>query len=795
VPVETSTAAFFTITVNPINDAPTGSDEAKTINEDANYTFQISDFTFSDIDLHTFSGIQIIVEETDGELKYNGADVAINQIIDNVTQLTYAPTPNESNDEQAPYATFQFKVRDSSGDVSDLDYTYTINVNPINDTPTSTDANVSTNEGVAYTFSATDFPFSDVDVGQTFDGIRIRSLVNKGSLKYNNNDVTINLVIDDVTNLIYTPVGNENGSPYTDFDFQVRDNQGTFSLSNYKMEISVGAVNDRPTGADEEITIVEDAAYTFAASDFTFNDVDNDTFLGIQIISEETEGDLEYNGNDVSPFDFCPDITKLVFKPTSNGNGSPYASFKFKIRDNSGSLDLSAADYTMTINVIPENDPPTFTINNAPPTINEDAGAQTIDNFAAAINDGDPELNQNLTFNVNIESTTGNLTFTSNPAIDETNGRLTYEAGSNTFGSATVSVVLQDDGGGQNTSIEAKFTITVDNINDPPTLNAIPDPAAINEDAGAQTINLAGISAGINESQPLVVTTSSANTELIPNPVVTYTSPNATGQLKYTPLPNMNGTAIITVTVNDGQSTNNTVTRTFEVKVSAVNDPPTINPITNPAAILENAGEQTINFAGVSTGGGPDETGQVVVITAKSNNTALIPNPVVSYDNSGTGQLTYTPLTNQNGVAIITVTLNDGQPGNNITNIQFTVNVTSVNNPPTLDDIADPATIDEDAGQQTISLSGISAGGGENQVLKINVSSDNQQLISNGEIIINYTSPATTGSIKYAPKTDQFGSATITVSVDDGGDINNIVQKQFAVSVNPIADTPTIEAV
>ncbi|MCF6239101.1 MAG: tandem-95 repeat protein, partial [Candidatus Marinimicrobia bacterium] len=296
--------------------------------------------------------------------------------------------------------------------------------------------------------------------------------------------------------------------------------------------------------------------------------------------------------------------------------------------------------------------------------------------------------------------------------------------------------------------------------------------------------------AGTNESQPLTVTATSSNTALIPNPTVTYTSPNATGQLRYTPLANTNGTAIITVTVNDGQATSNTISRTFEVTVNAVNDLPTINPISDPAAILENAGEQSINFSSVSPGGGADEAGQTIVITATSNNTSLIPNPVVSYAGGSTGQLTYTPLTNQNGVAIITVTLNDGQPNNNITNIQFTVNVTSVNNPPTLDDVADPATIDEDAGEQTIALSGISAGGGENQVLTINVSSNNQQLISNGDIIIDYTSPATTGFIRYAPKADQFGSATITVSVHDGGDINNVVQKQFTVSVNPIADTP-----
>ncbi|MCK5103186.1 MAG: hypothetical protein KAR17_10230, partial [Cyclobacteriaceae bacterium] len=208
------------------------------MNEDDTYTFKGTDFTFNDIDGHTFSGVQIIAEETDGTLIYNGTDVSIGQICTNVALLTFTPTPNENNDNQAPYATFQFKVRDSSGDVSDADYTYTINVNPINDNPTSADASVSTDEGVTYTFKTTDFPFSDVD-GHLFNGIRIRSLVSKGNLKYDGNPVSINLYVDDVTKLIYSPLPNQNGTPYTSFDFQVRDSQDAYSLSNYEMSINV----------------------------------------------------------------------------------------------------------------------------------------------------------------------------------------------------------------------------------------------------------------------------------------------------------------------------------------------------------------------------------------------------------------------------------------------------------------------------------------------------------------------------------------------------------------------------
>ncbi len=130
----------------------------------------------------------------------------------------------------------------------------------------------------------------------------------------------------------------------------------------------------------------------------------------------------------------------------------------------------------------------------------------------------------------------------------------------------------------------------------------------ISEDSGEQTVNLSGISAGSGESQGLTVTATSSDPGLIPNPTVTYTSPNATGSLSYTPVANQSGVVTITVTVtDDGDTANggvNTITRTFNVTVNAVNDAPTLDPIPDPAPISEDAGVQTINLSGISAGGG-----------------------------------------------------------------------------------------------------------------------------------------------------------------------------------------------
>ena len=144
---------------------------------------------------------------------------------------------------------------------------------------------------------------------------------------------------------------------------------------------------------------------------------------------------------------------------------------------------------------------------------------------------------------------------------------------------------------GDNGTVSRTFTVVVSGDNDPPTLDAIPDPAAILEDAGAQSVNLSGITAGGGETQVLTVTAISNNVALIPNPTVTYTSPNATGSLAYTPVANAFGTAIVTVRVTDDGTA--FVERSFTVTVTAVNDAPSFTAGAN-QTVLEDAGPQTV---------------------------------------------------------------------------------------------------------------------------------------------------------------------------------------------------------
>jgi hypothetical protein len=121
---------------------------------------------------------------------------------------------------------------------------------------------------------------------------------------------------------------------------------------------------------------------------------------------------------------------------------------------------------------------------------------------------------------------------------------------------------------------------------------------ALLEDAGPQTVSLSGISTGApNETQTLTVTATSSNTALIPHPTVNYTSPNATGTLTFTPVANARGLAVITVTVNDGETTTD---RTFLVTVNQVNKEPTF---ALPSSGLPAGETWTARRAATATGG------------------------------------------------------------------------------------------------------------------------------------------------------------------------------------------------
>ncbi|MBX7208624.1 MAG: tail fiber protein [Verrucomicrobiaceae bacterium] len=120
----------------------------------------------------------------------------------------------------------------------------------------------------------------------------------------------------------------------------------------------------------------------------------------------------------------------------------------------------------LVVTVVNKNEQPSFVMGPSQRHPLGTSGAQTVNGWATAINDGDSTVTQTLTFLV---SNDNNGMFTTQPAINATTGTLTYTL-NGTSGTAVVSVQLQDDnsinGDAPNTTAMQTFTIIVDPLPD-----------------------------------------------------------------------------------------------------------------------------------------------------------------------------------------------------------------------------------------------------------------------------------------------------------------------------------------
>jgi hypothetical protein len=173
----------------------------------------------------------------------------------------------------------------------------------------------------------------------------------------------------------------------------------------------------------------------------------------------------------------CADSNcRLQITPVANHNGAT------QLTVTATTADSSIISHSFTLNVNPVNDAPSFT-KGADQTVDEDSGAQTVTNWASNISAGPNEAGQSLTFIV-----TGNTNpglFSDGPALGS-DGTLTYTPAPDANGSASVTVVLKDDGGkvngGEDTSSAQTFRINVSAVNDPP-VNRIPSPQVTKQNA------------------------------------------------------------------------------------------------------------------------------------------------------------------------------------------------------------------------------------------------------------------------------------------------------------------------
>jgi large repetitive protein len=498
--------------------------------------------------------------------------------------------------------------------------------------------------------------------------------------------------------------------------------------------------------------------------------------------------------------DYQTALRSVTYQNTSQNPNTAARSVAFVAND--GSANSNTITTTVTVQSV--NDTPSFSASN-PPTILEDAGAQTVVSWAT-FNPGPPDESGQAVVGYTVSNISNGALFSVAPVV-AANGTLTYIPAANVNGVSTFDVVVQDDGGtangGIDTSAPQTFTITVNDINDPPAFTAGAN-QTVNEDAGPQTVSPWATAIDDGDDPPGITQTLTFNVTGNTNPSLFSAGPSIspTGVLTYTPAANASGTATITLnllddggTANGGDDTSDP--QSFTITVNATNDAPTFIAGAN-QAVDEDSGAQSVSGWATAIDDGDPESTQTLTfnITGNTNPSLFSAGPTVS----PTGTLTYTPAANAFGSANITLVLQDDggttSGGDDTSDPQtFTITINAVNDAPSFTAGSNP-NVPEDAGPQTVNpwATAISPGPANEsgQTVSFNITSNtNPGLFSAGPNV----SPA--GVLTFTPLANANGSASIQLVIQDnggtgnGGDDTSDAQG-FSITITAVNDPPSV---
>jgi len=212
-------------------------------------------------------------------------------------------------------------------------------------------------------------------------------------------------------------------------------------------------VNFQPVATDDEWTTNEDQPFTVNATDGVLsNDTDPD---GNELVVGD-EGPRTAGGIGGTVTVFFDGSYEYAPPPDANGD----ATFEYTPFDG---LEDAAAPATVTIHVRPANDPPTISIPSSLHLGPGPFGVRETPGFATMTSSGPGEDDQPLAWQIRTLSDPSGL-FYGEPSISLDGTLSTLLTGRG--GTATLAVSLIDDGGtdngGNDTSAESTFTLTVD---------------------------------------------------------------------------------------------------------------------------------------------------------------------------------------------------------------------------------------------------------------------------------------------------------------------------------------------
>ncbi|MAD43056.1 MAG: hypothetical protein CL623_11795 [Arcobacter sp.] len=574
------------------------------------------------------------------------------------------------------YGVDTIKVVSTDNDGATTTKTIAVTVNSVNDLPTLEVVSSATVD-------------EDDSVSITFTASDIDGTIASTTATSTNGTVLVSG--DQVT---YTPNENFNGTDT--ITLTSTDDLGGSVVKT--IAITVTDINDAPTlEVLNEITLVEDTVteIAFVASDAA--DIDGSI---VDTTAEALNGSVSVDTN----------TNKITYTPSENYFGSD--TITVTTTDDDGAKTIK----TITLTITSENDLPVLVVDSTM-TVDED-DVKTI-TFTASDVEGISSLVANAT----------------NGEVSIEDDQLTYTPNENFNGSDTIVITLIDS---DNVTIEKTINVTVNDINDAPTLDLV-STVSMEED-GEKVIEFTA--ADVDGQYTVTITGAENGTATLNDTFTTIT---------YIPDADFAGKETLTVTVTDDD--NQTVQKTIDINVNDVNEIPTLE-IISTITMLEDTIEE-ISFTA------SDIDGSVTTIAEALHGTAnIVGNNVV-----------YTPEADYTGSDTITVTTTDDRGAVVVKTVNVTVN--EVNELPELTIVSTASTNeDEDA---TITFAASDSDGTVESVIA--TATKGTTSIANGEIT-------------YTPNENIFGSDIITVVVtDDKGDT---VTKTVAIEINPVNDLPVI---
>jgi len=811
---EFSSSQTFTVIVNAVNDQPTANSGSNTVAEDTTADITLTGY---DIDGDNLS-FALDTDATNGTVSVDGS------------LATYTPNANYNGDDS-----FTFTVSD--GSLSAM-ATITITVTPVNDVPdlavvdavsfdedgsSSISLSATDDDGDDLTYSITE----GVDITATLDGTTITFTasqdfngsedftatvedttsfasqsftvtvlpINDEPIAYNSTETVVEddeiqiqmnaydvdgdeltyHIIDPPTNgqllnqsnsiVTYNP--NQDYDLTDSFTFRVHD-------GDYYSNIATVSINITPENDDPVIVNLLNLTNDLILNNGDQITIDEDTTIDIQLNAVDVDNDFEdliFYHSQISDCIDCIiefDDSTMTIDPPLNYNGQ----FSISINVFDGFSNVPDA-FTLNVIVNPINDPPE--ILNAS-TLNFDEDTLGIIDVIYSDVENDDITDLEIIGGTEITATPDGAT-------------ITFTASQDWHGFEVFTLQITEDIESNPLSDQIEITVTVNSVNDLPTITHI-----INQSDNAIIDSTDTVTIEEDNTASFQIVGDDVETEI--NDLVYGATCNNCSEatdgniIDITPDPDYNGLVDIVFTVQDEDGGNVNDAYAITLNVTPVNDAPEVinGGIIDGGVLNAMEDDPDITIPLIGAFWDVENINDLIYTVNDTYDESLI-NITVDNDND---ELTIDFLTNQNGITEVAVTADDNTRRLTVTDT-FYVNVIPRNDPPIID-IVETQFITEDT-NLPLTLTGSDVDNSNNE-LTFSTSSDNDKV----QVDVNSDGSYFTAT----PDNNYNGSAIITIRVDDieeiaydnnGNSVDSFSEHDFILNISPDNDAPYLDTI